>query len=119
MGQLTYHAHPSLLAPVQGHTGRPGGLGWTDEEIDGEGGHLLRRSGARALYFHLRDNLGNERAMALVQRRLHHANRAMTERYLGITAADSELDDLLLGKRMFAVPDSLAAVLPFRRVNMD
>jgi integrase len=118
-GQLTYMPTRPFSRPYRATQGALAALGWTDDEIDGEGGHLLRRSGARALYFHLRDGLGIERSMALVQRRLHHANRAMTERYLGITAADSELDDLLLGKRMFAVPDSLADVLPFRRVNMD
>jgi integrase len=118
-GQLTYMPTRPFSRPYRATQAALAAFGWTDEEIDGEGGHLLRRSGARALYFHLRDNLGNERAMALVQRRLHHANRAMTERYLGITAADSELDDLLLGKRMFDIPDSLATVLPFRRVNMD
>lgn len=92
-------------------------LGWRDDEIEGEGGHLLRRSGARGLYYHLRDEQGNERAMALVQRRLHHANRAMTERYIGVTIEDGELDDLLLGKPMFKPRAEGAVILPFRRVE--
>lgn len=88
-------------------------LGWTDDEIDGEGGHLLRRSGARALYFQLRDGEGNERALALVQRRLHHASRAMTERYIGLTMDDADLDHLLVGRPMF--PEVASNVIPFRR----
>lgn len=88
-------------------------MGWEDEEIEGEGGHLLRRSGARALYFALL-NQGSDRAMAMVQRRLHHSSRAMTERYIGITAIDSVMDEALMGKPMFPVaPD--AKVLPFRQ----
>jgi integrase len=89
-------------------------MGWTDTEIDGEGGHLLRRSGARAMYFSLRDREGNERAMAFVQRRLHHAKRAQTEAYIGVTADQKEMDDLLVHRPMFATPDR-ENVIQFRR----
>lgn len=89
-------------------------MGWTDAEIDGEGGHLLRRSGGRAMYLELRDRQGNERAMSFVQRRLHHAKREMTERYIGVSADQKEMDDLLVDKPMFAaIPRD--NVIPFRR----
>jgi integrase len=92
-------------------------LGWEDEEIDGEGGHLLRRSGARALYLHLREQTGAHHAMDVVQRRLHHANRAMTERYIGIKVTDQEMDDLLVGKPMFPerAESNITSLADYRR----
>jgi integrase len=111
-GKRTYNPAIPLERPYRAVQRALARLGWQDEEIEGEGGHLLRRSGARAMYFALL-NQGSERAMAMVQRRLHHATRAMTERYIGITAIDSEMDETLIGKPMFPVAQD-AKVIPIR-----
>jgi integrase len=107
-GHRVHDPNRQFLRPYKAVQRALASLGWEDEEIDGEGGHLLRRSGARALYFALRDQ-GSERAMALVQRRLHHKNRDMTERYIGVTADDAEL----------GVSSSRSAHVPRRRGARD
>lgn len=73
-------------------------------ETDGEGGHTLRRSGARALYDQLKSE-GHDRAARRVQAMLHHASIQMTERYIGIDIDRKERNDLLRGRRMFPTPD--------------
>lgn len=113
-GKLVLDPSRPLLRPYKATQRALTRMGWTDDEIDGEGGHLLRRSGARALYFELRDMQGNERAMSFVQRRLHHSNRQQTERYIGVTADQKEMDDLLVDKPMFTTA-TRENVIPFRR----
>lgn len=115
-GKLIYDPTQPFTKPYKAIQRALARMGWQDEEIDGEGGHLLRRSGARALYFALKDQ-GHERAMALVQRRLHHKNREMTEVYIGVTADDAELDKVILGKPMFAFASQENNVIPLRRVT--
>jgi len=78
----------------------------------GEGGHTLRRSGARALYDHLVAQ-GHDYAIRRVQSMLHHSSIAMTERYLGVTADIKRRNESLRGRPMFppvAVPS--APILP-------
>lgn len=67
----------------------------------GEGCHTLRRSGARALYDALCEQ-GHDRSIRYVQRMLHHASIAMTERYIGLTADVAASNKALRGKPMFA-----------------
>lgn len=69
--------------------------------IRGEGGHTLRRSGARALFDTLRGQEGIDGALQQVKVMLHHKNVAMTEHYLGIAPERVQRDARLKGKPMF------------------
>lgn len=74
--------------------------GWTYEEQKGQGVHLLRRSGARALFDEL-DSQSTDGALRIVQSHLHHKSSTMTEKYLGITADRAKRDRILRGQPMF------------------
>jgi integrase len=74
--------------------------GWTYLEQKGQGVHLLRRSGARALFDEL-DSHSTDGALRIVQSHLHHKSSVMTERYLGITADRAKRDRILRGQPMF------------------
>lgn len=66
-----------------------------------EGGHTLRRSGARALFDHLANQTGYDGAGRTVQSMLHHASFSTTETYLGLDLDYKRRDDLLRSKPMF------------------
>lgn len=72
-----------------------------------EGGHTLRRSGARALYDRLLADNGHDDANRTVQSMLGHASFSTTEVYLGIDIDRSKRNALIAGKPMF--PKSPAA----------
>lgn len=80
-----------------------------------EGGHTLRRSGARALFDTIRGTEGSDGALQQVKVMLHHKNVSMTEHYLGIQPERAQRDARLKGKRMFARPQQPANVVPMRR----
>lgn len=65
-----------------------------------EGGHTLRRSGARAYYEELVET-GHDGALRQVQTMLDHSNSIVTEVYLGTDRDKAERDRNLRGKRMF------------------
>lgn len=91
------------------------GYALTDEkgEPTREGGHTLRRSGARALYDRFLDEGGHDRAIRVIQAMLHHKSIRTTEHYLGIELDEVRRNQLLQGQRMFAAP--AANVLPLAR----
>ena len=64
-------------------------IGW--EDVRGEGGHTLRRTGARLLLMRLEDE-GIDRAMRIVHHMLHHKNMAQTEHYLGLRQIGTETE---------------------------
>lgn len=66
----------------------------------GDGCHVLRRSGARALYEQLRE-MGHDGAARRVQSMLGHASLLMTEKYLGLNNERRERNEMLAGKAMF------------------
>lgn len=66
----------------------------------GDGCHVLRRSGARALYEQLRD-MGHDGAARRVQSMLGHQSLVMTERYLGLDHERMQRNEALAGKPMF------------------
>lgn len=66
----------------------------------GEGGHLLRRSGARA-YFDSLAGTGYDGALRRVQSMLGHKNSLMTEIYLGLDLDRATRNADLAGKPMF------------------
>ena len=68
----------------------------------GEGGHTLRRSGARALFNTIRASEGAEGALQQVKVMLHHKNVSMTEHYLGVSPERVYRDARLKGRPMFA-----------------
>src|SRR5574343_462034 len=74
--------------------------GYSKIEGEGWGGHVLRRSGARALFDELVAQ-GYDGALKTVQAMLGHKNAAMTERYLGLTLDRERRNTLLAGKPMF------------------
>jgi integrase len=75
-----------------------------------QGGHTLRRSGARALFDSLRGREGVDGALQTVKSMLHHENVAMTERYLGVTPEREIRDARIAGKDMVP-PDAAAEVV--------
>lgn len=66
----------------------------------GTGGHVLRRSGARALFDRLRGE-GYDGALMRVSSMLGHANTRNTELYLGLSVERTQRNELLAGKPMF------------------
>jgi integrase len=82
----------------------------------GEGGHTLRRSGARAWYDELCEK-GVTDPMIAVQAALHHSDVKMTARYIGADAF-RQRRDTLIGEGMFSKMKSAtsgAQVLQFAR----
>jgi len=73
-----------------------------DEEESGnrKGIHVLRRSGARAMFDALRAE-GHDGALQRVREMLHHSSVKMTELYLGVSLEQELLDQVIRGKRMF------------------
>lgn len=65
-----------------------------------EGGHTLRRSGARA-YFDELVSAGYDGALRRVQSMLGHASSSMTEQYLGLDLDRQKRNFDLAGKPMF------------------
>ena len=72
-------------------------------EEKGIGGHVLRRSGARALFDRLRHE-GYDGALKRVQSMLGHSNSIITERYLSLGVERLQRNEMLAGKPMF--PDA-------------
>lgn len=82
----------------------------------GEGGHTLRRSGARAFFDTIRGTEGVDGALQQVKVMLHHKNVSMTEHYLGIAPERVHRDARLKGKPMFRRRGTMPAnVLELRR----
>lgn len=81
------------------------------QDLSGEGGHTLRRSGARALYEELSER-GHDRAIRLCQAMLGHASIQNTEIYLGLDLDRKTRNDLLAGKRMFQTRVDGGDVIP-------
>lgn len=69
-------------------------------EKHGDACHVLRRSGARALYENLRD-MGHDGSARRVQSMLGHQSLVMTERYLGLDHERMQRNEALAGKLMF------------------
>lgn len=65
-----------------------------------EGGHTLRRSGARALFDSLAAT-GYDHGLRVVQSMLHHKSMSMTEHYIGVTADRRSRDELIRGQIMY------------------
>ena len=72
-------------------------LGYDDK---GQGVHLLRRSGARALFDRLRHE-GYDGALMRVSSMLGHADTKTTEIYLGLGLEREQRNELLAGRPMF------------------
>lgn len=72
-------------------------LGYPTER---QGGHTLRRSGARALFDELVAK-GYDGALEIIREMLHHSSVEMTEKYLGVTVGQYRRDALIKGQIMF------------------
>jgi hypothetical protein len=83
--------------------------------IKGEGGHTLRRSGARAYFDALAEN-GYDGALRRVQSMLGHTSSIHTETYLGLDVDRATRNEDLAGKPMFPGMD-LANVSRIRRAS--
>ena len=79
-----------------------------------EGGHTLRRSGARALFDRLVGE-GYDGALRTVQAMLHHSSSATTEGYLGIHLDKKRRNELIQGKPLFPVSKHNVLDLESRR----
>lgn len=71
-----------------------------------QGGHTLRRSGARALFNVLRETDDVTGALQTVKTMLHHKSTIMTERYLGIQPERERRDARLKGRSMFGLGEA-------------
>lgn len=87
-------------------------LGYTDEELRGEGNHVFRRSGARALYNELTwdRTVSHDGAMQLVQSMLGHESVQTTERYLRLELDKKRRRDILAGKQMFTIKEEAKVI---------
>ena len=92
-------------------------FGWEVSSDDREGGHTLRRSGARALYETLvnSDSEARDEAIGMVQSMLHHKTRAQTEHYIGLEASREKRDKLLRGADMFGEDELADNVVQLRQ----
>lgn len=79
-----------------------------------QGGHTLRRSGARALFESLRSE-GTDHSLQRVRVMLHHKSVAMTELYLGITPERELRNQKIKGQLMFPRKPAADNVLELRR----
>jgi integrase len=79
-----------------------------------EGGHTLRRSGARALFDELREQ-GYDGALMRVSSMLGHRDTRITEHYIGLGLERTQRNEMLAGKPMFPSVQQPAVVLQFRR----
>lgn len=75
----------------------------------GEGGHTIRRSGARAMLDYLTDNLGADRALLQVSMMLDHEDTQVTLVYIGVDLERERLNDFLRTNSMYAVNPSRRA----------
>lgn len=82
--------------------------------VDKEGGHTLRRSGARA-YFDQLASEGYDGALRRVQAMLGHSHSAMTEQYLGLNLDRRQRNKAISGKPMFPTAETFANVIPIRQ----
>lgn len=104
LGKLQPTGAPALLRPTQPMTHpyravqRPLRAIGMDES--GTGGHVLRRSGARALFDRLRGE-GYDGALMRVSSMLGHSSTKITEHYLGLGIERTQRNELLAGKPMF------------------
>lgn len=104
LGRLSPTGAPAILRPTapMSHpyraTQRPlRAIGVTSK---GVGGHVLRRSGARALFDRLRHE-GYDGALKRVQSMLGHSSGTITEQYIGLDVERVQRNELLAGKPMF------------------
>lgn len=73
----------------------------------GEGAHTIRRSGARALFDRLLEEGIVDSALEIVQSMLHHATVVQTQRYIGFEPSRHKRDDLIRGRRLYAVSNNV------------
>lgn len=104
-GQVPYRLEPfmrthELAALVKKHI--TGVL--NVEKLQGEACHVLRRSGARALYDRLCASGLDPDPLRTVQTMLGHASGKTTERYLGTHVDRQRRDDLLKGSDLMSLP---------------
>lgn len=99
LGQVSHIVNPALAAT---------GVALTDDEgrPTREGGHTLRRSGARALFDMLCET-GARDPLGVVQSMLHHQSRAQSEVYIGLDPTRQERDTLLKGAVLFDAPENV------------
>lgn len=106
--KLVATGEPGRLRPTQ-KIGRPqrivkNAMNALGIDKHGDGCHVLRRSGARALYETLRE-MGHDGAARRVQSMLGHSSLVMTEKYLGLDHERMQRNEALAGKPMFEAPD--------------
>jgi len=88
---------------IIGHTLRELGYPAIDEttgEVNRQGIHILRRSGARALFDALREE-GYSGALQRVRAMLHHTTVTMTEKYLDLDVETDQRNEKFRGQALF------------------
>lgn len=93
-------------------------MGYPEDELKGEGCHTVRRSGARALFDHLRDDLGFDGALLSTAAMLDHEDPQETLGYIGRDHLRDEMNNWLSSNRMYGTPAQApepgANVIPIR-----
>jgi len=90
-----------VIKRVLAGLGIDGEMGLAGRTHLGEGTHCVRRSGARALFLHLSNEIGRERALIQVSAKLDHKDLKTTLLYIGIEIEKRELDQWLRSNRMY------------------
>lgn len=112
-----YVRHDMILKPEKnlnstmvGQAVKPvlAGVG-VDISEKGEGGHTLRRSGARALFDALSD-AHHPRPLRVVKDMLHHESESTTERYIGVEADRLDRDMWIRGRSLYGTMGEVIAL---------
>ncbi len=93
----TVYPHKPMSHPYRAVQRPLRAIGVTEK---GTGGHVLRRSGARALFDRLRAE-GYDGALMRVSSMLGHSSTKITEHYLSLGIERTQRNELLAGKPMF------------------
>jgi integrase len=104
-----------LVAPERIMQGALMTMGY--EDLKGEGCHTGRRSGARAMFRHLRDSIGWDGALIRVQAMLDHEDPQMTLRYIGLDQEKDELNTWLKTNSMYGARSARALMPPDRNAE--
>jgi integrase len=94
------YALENVIKPLLDALGAEGEHGYTRRHL-GEGGHTIRRSGARALLDYLEGEMGADRALLQVSAMLDHDDPQQTLTYIGREIEKDRLDKFLRSNRMY------------------
>lgn len=97
-GRVTYRPDRSVAEPEDIVKRALGRMGWTEDEVRGEGIHLIRRSVARIYFDAAEAEESYHEALLGTMRLLHHDRPETTLRYIGVDRQTLARDRFLRGR---------------------